>query len=169
MAETRRRRRRGRASPSATTWGPVPADRLATRPPPAAAAARSRRRWLPGRALDPGPHRRGEAPHLWRLLPSHPDRPLVPGAPLAPPQARTARAAARRSGDGTLARRELASHHKGAEEPPQSLFCIDESGGYPLPSVGRTDAPVGHTPILRAWCTRDHLSAFRAIAPEGTR
>lgn len=33
----------------------------------------------------------------------------------------------------------------------------------------RTDAPVGHTPIRREWCTRDHLSAISAISPEGTR
>jgi transposase len=31
----------------------------------------------------------------------------------------------------------------------------------------RTDAPVGQTPILREWCTRDHLSAISASSPEG--
>ena len=31
----------------------------------------------------------------------------------------------------------------------------------------RTDAPVGHTPLLREWCTRDHLSAISAISPAG--
>jgi transposase len=31
----------------------------------------------------------------------------------------------------------------------------------------RTYAPVGHTPILREWWTRDHLSAISAISPEG--
>ena len=31
----------------------------------------------------------------------------------------------------------------------------------------RTDAPVGQPPILREWCTRDHLSAISAISPEG--
>ncbi len=31
----------------------------------------------------------------------------------------------------------------------------------------RTCAPVGHTPILREWYTRDHLSAISAISPEG--
>ena len=31
----------------------------------------------------------------------------------------------------------------------------------------RTYAPVGQTPVLRAWCTRDHLSATAAISPEG--
>jgi len=33
----------------------------------------------------------------------------------------------------------------------------------------RTDAPVGQTPILREWCTRDHLSAISALSPEGKR
>jgi transposase len=32
----------------------------------------------------------------------------------------------------------------------------------------RTDAPVGQTPVLREWWTRDHLSAISAISPEGT-
>jgi transposase len=27
--------------------------------------------------------------------------------------------------------------------------------------------PVGQTPILRDWCTREHLSAISAISPEG--
>ncbi len=31
----------------------------------------------------------------------------------------------------------------------------------------RTYAPVGQTPILREWWTRDHLSAISAISPEG--
>ncbi len=31
----------------------------------------------------------------------------------------------------------------------------------------RTYAPVGQTPILREWYTRDHLSAIAAISPEG--
>jgi transposase len=33
----------------------------------------------------------------------------------------------------------------------------------------RTYAPVGHTPLLREWWTRDHLSAISALSPEGTR
>jgi transposase len=32
----------------------------------------------------------------------------------------------------------------------------------------RTYAPVGQTPILREWWTRDHLSAISAISPGGT-
>jgi transposase len=33
----------------------------------------------------------------------------------------------------------------------------------------RTYAPVGQTPILREWYTREHLSAISAISPEGQR
>jgi transposase len=47
------------------------------------------------------------------------------------------------------------------------MLFVDESGFYPLPSVVRTYAPVGQTPILREWWTRDHLSAISAISPEG--
>jgi transposase len=61
----------------------------------------------------------------------------------------------------------VAGPQKGAEAHKQSLFFIDESGFYPLPSVVRTYAPVGHTPILKEWWTREHLSAISAISPEG--
>jgi transposase len=61
----------------------------------------------------------------------------------------------------------MARHQKGAEAQQQTILFIDESGFYPLPSVVRTYAPMGHTPILREWCTRDHLSAISAISPEG--
>jgi transposase len=66
-----------------------------------------------------------------------------------------------------VARRDLGDHQKGAQAQQQTIFCIDESGFYLLPSVVRTYAPVGQTPILREWCTRDHLSAISAISPEG--
>jgi transposase len=66
-----------------------------------------------------------------------------------------------------VARGDLARHQKGAEAQQQTILFIDESGFYPLPSVVRTYAPVGHTPIVREWWTRDHLSAISAISPEG--
>ena len=31
----------------------------------------------------------------------------------------------------------------------------------------RTYAPIGHTPILREWWTRDHLSVISALSPAG--
>ena len=61
----------------------------------------------------------------------------------------------------------MACHQKGAQAQEQHIFFIDESGFYPLPSVVRTYAPTGQTPVLREWCTRDHLSAITAISPEG--
>jgi transposase len=61
----------------------------------------------------------------------------------------------------------VARHQKGAQAQQQTICFIDESGFYPLPSVVRTYAPVGHTPILREWWTRDHLSAIGAVSPEG--
>jgi transposase len=61
----------------------------------------------------------------------------------------------------------VARDQKGAAAQQQTILFIDESGFYPLPSVARTYAPVGQTPILREWCTRDHLSAISAISPQG--
>jgi transposase len=61
----------------------------------------------------------------------------------------------------------VARHQKGAQAQQQRIFFVDESGFYPLPSVVRTYAPGGHTPIVREWWTRDHLSAISAISPEG--
>ena len=61
----------------------------------------------------------------------------------------------------------MARPQKGAQAQQQRIFFIDESGCYPLPSVVRTYAPVGQTPILREWWTRDHLAAIAAISPEG--
>jgi transposase len=61
----------------------------------------------------------------------------------------------------------VAGPQKGAQTQGQSIFFIDESGFYPLPSVVRTYAPVGQTPILEEWWTRDHLSAISAISPAG--
>jgi transposase len=66
-----------------------------------------------------------------------------------------------------VAERHLAGHQKGAEAQEQTIFFIDESGFYPLPSVVRTYAPIGQTPVVREWWTRDHLSAISAISPEG--
>jgi hypothetical protein len=66
-----------------------------------------------------------------------------------------------------VARRDLGRHQKGADAQRQTILFIDESGFYPLPSVVRTYAPIGHTPIIREWWTRDHLSAISALSPEG--
>jgi hypothetical protein len=49
------------------------------------------------------------------------------------------------------------------------LVFVDESGFYLLPMVGRppvADAPVGKTPVIRQYLTRDHLSVISGITPE---
>jgi transposase len=84
-----------------------------------------------------------------------------------PAKARTAGSSARRGRYGPLAGGDLAWPQQGAHAQGHTILCIDASGFYPLPSVVRTYAPVGHTPMLRDWWTRDHLSAIRAISPEG--
>jgi transposase len=61
----------------------------------------------------------------------------------------------------------VARDQKGAEAQQQTILFIDEAGFYPLPSVVRTYAPRGQTPILRERWTRDHLSAISAISPAG--
>jgi transposase len=44
---------------------------------------------------------------------------------------------------------------------------VDESGFYPLPAAVATWAPLGQTPILTEWHTRDHLSVISGITPDG--
>jgi transposase len=44
---------------------------------------------------------------------------------------------------------------------------VDESGFYPLAAVATTWAPVGQTPVLVEWQTRDHLSVISGITPDG--
>ena len=44
---------------------------------------------------------------------------------------------------------------------------MDQSGFYLLPTVVRTYAPVGQTPIVHEHLSRDHLSVISAISMEG--
>jgi transposase len=104
---------------------------------------------------------------MWRLVSSQPCRPTAEAYAVEPAKARTAGSSARRSGYRPLAGGDLARPQKGAHAQGQTILFIDESGFSPLPSVVRTYAPVGHTPILREWWTRDHLSVISAISPEG--
>ena len=54
-----------------------------------------------------------------------------------------------------------------AGEERRCLVFVDESGFYLLPSVVRTYAPRGQTPVLRVKLTRDHLSVMAGMTPEG--
>ena len=46
-------------------------------------------------------------------------------------------------------------------------MCVDEAAFYLLPSVVRTGALRGRTPVLSEPLSRDHLSAISAITPQG--
>jgi transposase len=49
----------------------------------------------------------------------------------------------------------------------RTLVFVDEAGFYLLPSVMKTYAPRGQTPLLRAKLTRDHLSVMGGMTPAG--
>jgi transposase len=54
-----------------------------------------------------------------------------------------------------------------AKTQRRTLFFVDESGFYLLPSVVRTYAPRAMTPVLRARLSRDHLSVMAGMTPDG--
>jgi transposase len=54
-----------------------------------------------------------------------------------------------------------------ARRERRMLVFEDESGFYLLPGLVRTYAPEAHTPVLREWQTRDHLSVMGGITPAG--
>jgi hypothetical protein len=56
---------------------------------------------------------------------------------------------------------------KAARNEGRTLIFEDEAGFYLLPGVVKTYAPMGHTPILDEWQTRDHLSTMCGLTPAG--
>jgi len=54
-----------------------------------------------------------------------------------------------------------------ARRERRTLVFVDESGFYLLPSVVKTYAPRGHTPVLDEWQTRDHLSMMGGVTLTG--
>jgi transposase len=58
------------------------------------------------------------------------------------------------------------SEKRALKEGRTIVFC-DQSGFYLLPMVVRSYAPVGKTPILKEYLTRDHLSAMSGITLDG--
>src|SRR5918997_3435826 len=160
--------RRPRGAPaSASPRGPAAAVGRATGPPARPVASRPHRLRLSRRTLDPRSSCRHHPPRIWCLLSSTACGPPARRDPLEPAKACPACSTARRRRNCTVARRDVAGHQKGAQARQQTILFIDESGFYPLPGVVRTYVPVGQTPILREWWTREHLSAISAISPEG--
>jgi hypothetical protein len=167
MDDTRPRPRSRCASTSLSARRCLPFDGGATGPLTCTPPTRPDHLWVSGSRVDSEPDRRGDSPRVWCRRPSDPYRPPVPSDPLEPTKTYAARPPTRRGGDGPLAHRDVASDEKGAEAQQQTLLFLDESGFYPLPSVVRTYAPIGQTPILRECYPHDHLSAIAAISPAG--
>jgi transposase len=61
----------------------------------------------------------------------------------------------------------LAGTEKKAQIERRELVLIDEAGFYLMPGRVRTYAPRGHTPVLRVWQSRDHLSMMSGVTPSG--
>lgn len=58
---------------------------------------------------------------------------------------------------------------KQARRERRTLLFTDESGFYLLPGIVRTYAPMGVTPVLRQFQTRDHLSVMGALVHGSNR
>jgi hypothetical protein len=160
--------RQSQGSPaSASAPGPAAAVTRATGPLARGGASRAYRLQLSRRTVAPQSGRCHYLPGIWGHLSSASCGPHTRCAALESAKTRPACSAAQRSHYCAVARRNLAGHQNGAQIQQQTIFFIDESGFYPLPSVVCSSAPVGQTPILREWCTHDHLSALSAISPEG--
>lgn len=101
------------------------------------------------------------------LVPQVARRALAQGIGVDAADADRTRPPARRSGDRVLAHDGLARVEKKAQLERRTLVFIDESGLYLLPARVRSYAPRGHTPILRVFKTRDHLSVMSGITPRG--
>ena len=54
-----------------------------------------------------------------------------------------------------------------ARRERRTIVFVDESGFYLLPSVLKTYAPQGRTPVIDAYLTRDHLSIMGAVTLSG--
>lgn len=69
----------------------------------------------------------------------------------------------RRRSDRALASRGLAAHEKNATRSGRSIVFVDESGFMLQPTVQRTWAPRGQTPLHKSWDRRDRLSVLSAL------
>ena len=61
----------------------------------------------------------------------------------------------------------MARDQKGAVAEQRTIVYVDQAAFYLLPGVVRTYAPRGHTPILRAPKSYDHLSVMSAVSETG--
>ena len=110
---------------------------------------------------------RGDPQRVRRELPPGTREPFAQEVEVEFAKARASSESAGRRSDRTLERGALAFSEKGAIEEGRTILFVDQSGFYLLPTVVRTYAPIGQTPILREQLSRDHLSVMSGITLEG--
>jgi transposase len=66
-----------------------------------------------------------------------------------------------------MAGRDLSRRRKKGAQVGRTTVFVDEAGFRLSPSVVRTYAPRGETPVLREVATRDHLSVISGVTPAG--
>ena len=111
---------------------------------------------------------RGDPQRVRRCLPPRTRKPFAAQeVEVEFAEARASSESAGRRSDRTLERGALAFSEKGAIEEGRTILFVDQSGFYLLPTVVRTYAPIGQTPILREELSRDHLSVMSGITLEG--
>jgi len=110
---------------------------------------------------------KGDPKRVWGELPPGAREPLAQEIKVEFAKARASSEPAGRRSDRTLERGALAFSEKGAIEEGRTILFVDQSGFYLLPTVVRTYAPVGQTPILHEQLSRDHLSVMSGITPDG--
>jgi transposase len=82
------------------------------------------------------------------------------------PETRGQSQGAQRRPDRGLAGEGVAAHKKGAQERGDKLAFVDESGFSLKPSIRRTWAPRGHTPLLKHRFNWKRLNAIGALVCE---
>src|SRR6185369_8630458 len=122
---------------------------------------------VPRRSVDAGAHRRGHRARVRPPVLGFPDRAVAQGVGLDVAEACEAGQAARRPQGPALEGRGLASDQKKALSQGYTVVFVDESGFYLLPAVVRTWAPMGETPRLVHYHTKDHISAISGITLSG--
>ncbi len=119
------------------------------------------------RRMDVRESSRGDPQRVRRELPPGTREPFAQEVEVEFAKARASSESAGRRSDRTLERGALAFSEKGAIEEGRTILFVDQSGFYLLPTVVRTYAPIGQTPILREQLSRDHLSVMSGITLEG--
>jgi hypothetical protein len=110
---------------------------------------------------------KGDPKRVWSELPPGAREPFAQEIKVEFAKARASSEPAGRRSDRTLERGALAFSEKRALKEGRTIVFCDQSGFYLLPTVVRTYAPVGQTPILHEQLSRDHLSVMSGITLEG--